>query len=108
MAQNWLRVGNGDQDRIRSAEDLIAVLLGRACQLNASIEPPALTESVTGTDLIQDNACDRTVAALAESDEERERRRDTFETYMNPDIKCICISFHYYHMHIINLFLQDH
>lgn len=63
MAQNWLRVGNGDQDRIRSAEDLIAVLLGRACQLNASIEPPALTKSVTGTDLIQD---DRTVAALAE------------------------------------------
>lgn len=56
VAQNWLCVGNRDQDRIRSAEDLIAVLLGRVCQLNASIKRPVLAESVTGTDLIQDDA----------------------------------------------------
>lgn len=43
------------QDRIRSAAGLIAVLLGRACQLNASIEWPTLTKSVTGSDATQDS-----------------------------------------------------
>lgn len=53
MAQNcWVME---TQDRIRSAADLIAVLLGRACQLNASTEWPMLTKSVTGTDAIQDS-----------------------------------------------------
>lgn len=49
-------LGNGDQDRIRSAAGLIAVLLASACQLNVSIEWPALTKSVTGTDAAQDGA----------------------------------------------------
>lgn len=48
-------LGNGDQDRIRSAAGLIAVLLGRACQLNVSTEWPTLTKSVTGTDVTQDS-----------------------------------------------------
>lgn len=94
MAQNWLHVGNGDPDRIRSAVELIAVLLGRACQLNASLEPPAMTESVTGTDLIQYDACDRTM-------------RKTFGTYLNVRSKCKS-HFTYYHMHIIDLFSLDH
>lgn len=53
MAQNcWVME---TQDRIRSAAGLIAVLLGRACQLNASIEWPTLTKSVTGSDATQDS-----------------------------------------------------
>lgn len=86
MAQNcWVME---TRDRIRSAAGLIAMLLGRACQLNAGIEWPTLTKSVTGTDAIQDCTL--------------ERKRGAFEIDMQ------ILYFANYHMHISNHLLHKY